>query len=181
MIIYWTVDNMYEKLYNEISLLPTSVSDSNFELSTKIKGGWSPHVLMKTEYHSLYSLFPLRIDVSKRQLLCIINFLCTSKYEIVSEKKMEKERNSEAYLFKGMCSNGPLVGMVPHKSLFETSLKQKGTSHHKPITWHGTKLQPELYIHLKAKCTNYTTVKLYKDLHNFKACNSSKFSWDWSI
>lgn len=34
---------------------------------------------------------------------------------------MEKEKYSKAYLFKGMCSNGPLVGMVPHKLLLETS------------------------------------------------------------
>lgn len=36
-----------------------------------------------------------------------------------------KEININTYLFKGMCSNGPLVGIVPHKSLFETSLKRE--------------------------------------------------------
>lgn len=30
----------------------------------------------------------------------------------------------ESYLLSGMCSNGPLVGIVPHKLLFETSLQE---------------------------------------------------------
>jgi hypothetical protein len=32
---------------------------------------------------------------------------------------------NQTYLLKGMCSNGPEVGIVPHKSLLETSLKKK--------------------------------------------------------
>lgn len=36
-----------------------------------------------------------------------------------------KEINKNTYLFKAMCSNGPLVGIVPHKSLFETSLERE--------------------------------------------------------
>jgi hypothetical protein len=31
--------------------------------------------------------------------------------------------SSQTYLLRGMCSNGPEVGIVPHKSLLETSLK----------------------------------------------------------
>ena len=31
------------------------------------------------------------------------------------------------YLFKGMCSNGPLEGIVPHKLLLETSLQNQKT------------------------------------------------------
>lgn len=38
---------------------------------------------------------------------------------------MDNEPKKKTYLFKGMCSNGPLVGIVPHKSLFETSLKRQ--------------------------------------------------------
>jgi len=32
---------------------------------------------------------------------------------------------NQTYLLRGMCSNGPEVGIVPHKSLLETSLKRK--------------------------------------------------------
>jgi hypothetical protein len=32
-------------------------------------------------------------------------------------------KSKRTYLFKGMCSKGPLVGIVPHKSLLETSLE----------------------------------------------------------
>jgi len=31
---------------------------------------------------------------------------------------------NQTYLLRGMCSNGPEVGIVPHKSLLETSLKK---------------------------------------------------------
>lgn len=31
----------------------------------------------------------------------------------------------KSYLFRGICSNGPEVGIVPHKSLFETSLEER--------------------------------------------------------
>jgi hypothetical protein len=33
------------------------------------------------------------------------------------------ETGNETYLLRGICSNGPDVGIVPHKSLLETSLK----------------------------------------------------------
>jgi hypothetical protein len=32
---------------------------------------------------------------------------------------------NQTYLLKGMCSNGPEVGIGPHKSLLETSLNKK--------------------------------------------------------
>ena len=145
---------MYEKLYNEIYLLPTSVSDTNFDLSTEVKGGWSPHVMMKTEYHSFYSLFPLWIDVSKRQLLSIINFLCTSKYEIVSEKKWRRKNIQRPTCLK-VCAQMVHWLVWSHTSYYLRHPWSKGdTSHHKPITWHGTKLQPELYT------KSYTTLRL---------------------
>lgn len=39
------------------------------------------------------------------------------------KKKKVQERYIGTYLFNGICSNGPEVGIVPHKSLLETSLK----------------------------------------------------------
>jgi len=36
------------------------------------------------------------------------------------------QTGNETYLLRGMCSNGPDVGIVPHKSLLETSLKEQG-------------------------------------------------------
>jgi len=41
-------------------------------------------------------------------------------------KQIRNTRNFGTYLFNGICSNGPEVGIVPHKSLLETSLKIKG-------------------------------------------------------
>ena len=34
-------------------------------------------------------------------------------------------KTQRTYLFKGMCSNGPLEGIVPHKLLLETSLQNQ--------------------------------------------------------
>jgi hypothetical protein len=36
-----------------------------------------------------------------------------------------KRTGSQTYLLRGMCSKGPDAGIVPHKSLLETSLKQQ--------------------------------------------------------
>jgi len=38
-------------------------------------------------------------------------------------RNQDSVNKSRTYLFKGMCSKGPLVGIVPHKSLLETSLE----------------------------------------------------------
>ena len=45
--------------------------------------------------------------------------------QIYRAKNTEYKIYSVTYLFKGICSNGPVVGIVPHKSLLETSLKKK--------------------------------------------------------
>ena len=70
---------------------------------------------------------------------------------------------NQTYLLRGMCSNGPEVGIVPHKSLLETSLKRKKnqrTNHSYRAIEHKT-FEVEMY------------------LHNFETRYSSQFPWDW--
>jgi len=46
-----------------------------------------------------------------------------NKNKQTKPKKKAQDRCIGTYLFNGICSNGPEVGIVPHKSLLETSLK----------------------------------------------------------
>lgn len=69
----------------------------------------------------------------------------------------------KSYLFRGICSNGPEVGIVPHKLLFETSLEERVHN---------------LKSILQQNNDNNTSKAM--NLHNFQARNASKFSWDWS-
>lgn len=42
--------------------------------------------------------------------------------ETVSRNFLGKCKTKVTYFCKGMCAKGPSVGIVPHKSLFDTSL-----------------------------------------------------------
>lgn len=61
-----------------------------------------------------------------------------------------------------MCSNGPDVGIVPHRSLLETSLKEQGGK-----------------IYQIQDCLQPSTQHQELYLHNFKTRYSGQFPWDW--
>jgi hypothetical protein len=68
---------------------------------------------------------------------------------------MRNTRNFGTYLFNGICSNGPEVGIVPHKLLLETSLKIKGMFR----LFESTHIHVMLTTYIKTNVT-YTTFRL---------------------
>lgn len=64
-----------------------------------------------------------------------------------------------------MCSNGPVVGIVPQRLLFETSLEKESN-----------------FINLPSSTAeNPKEHRGNQNLHHFKARNVRKFPWNWTI
>lgn len=72
-----------------------------------------------------------------------------------------------SYLLNGMCSKGPLVGIVPQRSLFETSLE---------ACTHRMKLLPCKEKHAIQQIDN----RKLKDLHHFEVRDFCQFPWNWT-
>lgn len=64
------------------------------------------------------------------------------------------------YLFKGMCSNGPLEGIVPHKLLLETSLQNQKTISISVMLWHHIVRTYSKELNTNQISSTYTTFKV---------------------